>query len=289
MRFRLFRSFRITLDMIKVEHTLFALPFAFLGAFLGADGFPALPKWVWIILAMVGARSAAMSFNRWADHAYDAQNPRTRGRALPAGQLSRCFIVAFIAATSSLFIFACYRLNWLSLALSPVALLVVFFYSFTKRFTWTSHFFLGLSLACAPIGGWVAIRGTMEPGILLFGLVVALWIAGGDILYACLDIDFDRQAGLFSIPVRWGIAKALRIALGLHLSMLLVLALAFFLFGLGWISWVGYLLVAGLLALEHRLVSPTDIRRVNTAFFTMNAVISSVLFLTVAADLVFRR
>ncbi len=281
-------NFRITLEMIKVEHTLFALPFAFLGAFLGSGGFPEPIRWLWIAIAMAAARSAAMAFNRWVDHAYDAQNPRTSSRALPSGQLSRIYVMSFTVLSSGLFLAACSRLNRLSLALSPLALLIVFFYSFTKRFTWSSHFFLGLSLACAPIGGWIAVRGSLDPGMLLFGLVVALWIGGGDILYACMDIDFDRRVGLYSIPARWGINVALRTAVVLHLVMLIALAMAFLYFRLGWISWGGYFVVVLLLTIEHRLVSPNDIRRVNTAFFTMNAVISSVLFFTVAADLTLR-
>lgn len=286
---RLLKSFQITLEMIKMEHTLFALPFAFLGAFLGANGIPSLSRWWWIVLAMLGARSAAMAFNRLVDHHFDAQNPRTQGRALPSGQLSRLFTIMFILVFSFLFFFACHQLNFLALALSPLALLIIFFYSYTKRFTWTSHFFLGLSLACAPLGGWIAIRGTLEPGMLIFGLVVALWIAGGDILYSCLDIDFDRSIGLFSIPAKWGITIALRIALLLHLAMLFALAAALVYFQLQWISWIGFLLVFILLTAEHRIVSPTEISRVNTAFFTLNAVISAVLFLAVAADLLSRR
>lgn len=275
----------VILEMIRFEHTLFALPFAYVGAFLAAGGWPGLRPAGWILVAMVGARSAAMAFNRLVDLPFDRDNPRTAGRALPRGKLSRGFTVGFVVVSCGLFFVACAELNRLALLLSPVALLIVLGYSFTKRFTWLSHFFLGLALAVAPAGGWVAVRGTLDAPILLISLVVVLWTAGFDIVYACQDLDFDRRTGLHSAPARWGIAVALRWAAATHAAAAVVLAAAFWVFNLHWVSWLGWFLICGALAYEHLIVSPHDLRRLNTAFFTVNSVISTVLLITVGLDL----
>jgi 4-hydroxybenzoate polyprenyltransferase len=285
---KLINTFGVTLEMIKVEHTLFALPFAFLGAFLAAGGLPTGIQVLWILAAMFGARSAAMAFNRLTDHRIDSLNPRTSRRALPMGLVSRQFVVIFIIFSGGVFFLACWKLNPLAFKLSPLALGIIFFYSLTKRFTWTAHIFLGLALACAPLGGWVAVRGSLNPEPLLLGLAVALWIAGGDIIYACMDRDFDSRMGLHSIPEHWGIPTALKIAMGLHVAMAAVLVLAAFVFQLGWIAWVGLGMVFLLLVLEHRLVNPNDLSRANSAFFTVNAIISFTLFTSTAVDLLLR-
>lgn len=270
--------------MVKVEHTVFALPFAFLGALLAAQGLPGAAEIVWILLAMVGARSAAMGFNRLIDLPFDARNPRTANRALPRGDLSRAFVVAFVIASAIVFIFAASRLNRLSLALSPVALAIVFFYSYTKRFTWLAHIFLGLSLACAPIGAWIALRGSLSSTPLILGLAVLLWVAGFDIIYACQDVEFDRRERLHSIPKRFGVAGALWISGALHLLMLGVLGFLFANEGLGLISLAGLGLVGALLAYQHWLVRPGDLSRANTAFFTINGWISILLLATTTVD-----
>jgi 4-hydroxybenzoate polyprenyltransferase len=282
---RLISTFGVTLEMIKIEHTLFALPFAFLGAFLGARGLPSGSQMLWILVAMFGARSAAMAFNRLSDHYIDGLNPRTSQRALPLGLVSRQFVAVFIVVSAGVFFMACWQLNPLALRLSPLALALIFFYSLTKRFTWTAHLFLGLALACAPLGGWVAVTGSLNPEPLLLGLAVALWIAGGDIIYSCMDRDFDSRMGLHSIPERWGIPAALKIAMVLHLAMAVILMLVVYVFDLGWIVWAGLALVFILLVWEHRLVKPGDLTRANTAFFTVNVIISFTLFAATALDL----
>jgi len=283
---RLLRRVKTTLEMVKIEHTVFALPFAFLGAFLAARGFPRPGQIGWILLAMVGARSAAMAFNRLADLPFDARNPRTAGRALPRGEVTPAFVAAFTLVSASLLVFASAMLNPLAFKLSPLALAIVFFYSFTKRFTWLSHLFLGLGLACAPMGAWIAVRGEMAVTPLHCGLAVALWIAGTDIIYACQDVDFDRVISLHSIPKRFGVAPALVISGLLHVIMVLLLVWIFRREGLGTLSFAGLAVVAALLAYEHSLVKPSDLSRVNTAFFTVNGWISILLFLTTSIDLV---
>jgi 4-hydroxybenzoate polyprenyltransferase len=281
----LFKKIRIVLEMVKIEHTIFALPFAFMGAFFAARGFPSLAQIGWILLAMVGARSAAMAFNRLVDFSYDARNPRTANRALPKKQLTRAFVIAFILLSSAVFVFAASRLNRLSLELSPLALGIVFFYSYTKRFTWLTHLFLGISLACAPIGAWIAIRGTIAPVPLILGLVVVLWVAGFDVIYSCQDVEFDKLESLNSIPKRFGVAAALRFSAILHLTMLIILGFLFWREGLGTISFLGLAIVGVLIAYEHSLVRPTDLSRANTAFFTINGWISILLFATTMTDL----
>jgi 4-hydroxybenzoate polyprenyltransferase len=271
--------------MVKIEHTIFALPFAFLGAFLAAGGFPRPAQIGWILLAMVGARSAAMAFNRLVDLPFDAKNPRTVNRALPQKLLTSSFVVAFIAASSAVLVFAASRLNHLSLELSPVALGIIFFYSYTKRFTWLTHIFLGISLACAPIGAWIAIRGSVSWSPVVLGVAVALWVAGFDVIYSCQDVEFDRGESLYSIPKRFGVTGALWISAALHLVMIGILAFLFWREGLGGISLSGLGIVALLLAYEHSLVRPTDLSLANTAFFTINGWISILLFVTTTIDL----
>ena len=275
--------------MIKIEHTVFALPFAFLGACLAARGFPSLPKIGYICLAMVGARSAAMAFNRLADFRFDLRNPRTSGRALPKGLLSRTYVAAFVVASSLVFVFAASRLNRLALALSPAALAIILLYSYTKRFTWWTHFFLGASLACAPIGAWVAVRGSISATPLILGLAVALWTAGFDIIYACQDVEFDRREPLHSVPKRFGVAPSLWISALLHLTMIVLLGFLFWQEGLGMLSLGGLALVAALLAYEHSLVRPSDLSRANTAFFTVNGWISMLLFVVTTVDLLLHK
>ncbi len=280
------KSLKITLEMIKIEHTLFALPFAFLGAVLAAHGFPSAWQIFWIVVAMVGARSAAMAFNRLADKSIDAANPRTSMRAIPAGLLSTNFVALFTAASSILFFIAAYELNQLTLLLSPIALASVLFYSYTKRFTSFSHLVLGWCLSIAPTGAWIAVRGAIDsPVPLLLSLAVMLWTAGFDVIYACQDYEFDVKAGLNSIPQKFGIANALWIARILHLGMFAALLAVYALTGLHWIGLIGIFATAALLIYQHSIVKANDLSRLNAAFFTTNAVVSIILFLTVAADI----
>jgi len=273
---------------VKFEHTIFAFPFALLGALLAVRGLPRPAQIGWIILAMVGARSAAMAFNRLVDLPYDARNPRTANRALPRGELTRGFVVAFIIVSSAALVFAASRLNRLSLELSPLALGIIFLYSYTKRFTWWTHFFLGLALACAPVGAWIALRGDLTLTPLLLGLAVILWVSGFDLIYSCQDVEFDRGEPLHSVPKRFGVAAALWISGVLHLAMIGILALLFWREGLGILSFLGLAAVALLLAYEHSLVRPTDLSRANTAFFTINGWISILLFAVTMADLLWK-
>jgi 4-hydroxybenzoate polyprenyltransferase len=273
--------FRTVLEMIKFEHSVFALPFALVGALLAASTAHELPTWrqiLWIIVAMVGARSAAMTVNRIADRAYDAKNPRTANRALPKGELSVGFAWMFTIAASALLVIAAWQLNALALKLSPVALAVLFFYSYTKRFTSWAHFVLGFCLGMSPAAAWIAIRGSLDWRMLILCAAVTLWVGGFDVLYACQDVEFDKQAGLYSIPKRFGVANALLIARGLHIVMVMLLTWLAISFGLGWPAWVGICVVAALLAYEHSLVKPNDLSKMNAAFFTVNGYIS-LLFL----------
>jgi 4-hydroxybenzoate polyprenyltransferase len=285
----LFRNLRVTLEMIKWEHSIFALPFALCGAMLAAGGLPTLRQLVWIIVAMVSARSAAMAFNRVADASIDAANPRTQTRALPAGTLSPTFVTSFVIVSCAMFILAASQLNRLALELSPVALAVVLLYSYTKRFTRWSHLVLGFSLGIAPAAAWIAVRGSLDPRILLLTAAVTFWVGGFDVLYACQDYEFDRQSGLHSIPRYIGIGGALAVARAFHIVMLILLIALVTVFGLGKLAIVGVIAVAALLAYEHTLVSPRDLSKLNAAFFTMNGVISIVFFGFVAADLLTRR
>ncbi len=284
----LLKNLRTTLEMIKWEHSIFALPFALCGAMLAAGGLPTLRQLLWIIVAMIAARSAAMSFNRLADASIDAANPRTHTRALPAGELTQSFVRNFTALSSAVFVLAAWQLNHLAFLLSPVALAILLLYSYTKRWTRWSHLVLGFALGIAPAAAWIAVRGSLDPHILLLTAAVTLWVAGFDVLYACQDLDFDLQAGLHSIPRYCGIGKALWIARLLHLSMLFLLAALVWVFGLGTFAVLGVVAVLALLAYEHSLVSARDLSKLNAAFFTMNGIIAVVFFVFLAADLLLR-
>jgi len=274
--------------MIKIEHTLFALPFALLGAILAAQGLPSARQILWISLAMIGARSAAMAFNRIADREYDARNPRTSVRAIPAGLLSVDFVWAFTVLAAILFFIAAAMLNRLTLVLAPIALASVIVYSFTKRWTALSHLVLGWCLAIAPSGAWIAVRGTITTTPLLLSLVVLLWTAGFDVLYACQDYDFDRREGLFSIPVRFGVARALWIARGLHAGAFAALVALYWLTHLGPVALTGVVATGVLLVHQHRLVRANDLSRLNAAFFTTNAFVSVVLFVSFGTAVLLR-
>ncbi len=267
--------------MIKFEHTLFALPFAFLGAVLAADGLPTWRQILWITVAMFGARSAAMTFNRIIDRKFDAENPRTANRELPSGKLSVSFAWAFFIVSVVLFEVAAYSLNWLTFVLSPVALISVLGYSYAKRFTSFAHLILGWSLAISPTAAWIAVRGAIDDEIpLLLSLLVMMWTAGFDVLYACQDYEFDKRAGLRSIPARFGIKNSLKIARLFHVQAFIVLLILYFATGLGWLALVGVLLVGALMVYQHTLVKPNDLSRMNAAFFTTNAFVSVILFIT---------
>jgi 4-hydroxybenzoate polyprenyltransferase len=282
------RSLRVTLEMIKWEHSIFALPFALCGAMLAASGLPTAHQLLWIVVAMLAARSAAMAFNRLADAAIDAANPRTRTRALPAGQLSPAFVATFVIVSCAIFIVAAAQLNRLALWLSPVALAVLLLYSYTKRFTRWSHLVLGFALGIAPSAAWIAVRGSLDPRILLLTAAVTFWVAGFDVLYACQDFQFDRDAGLHSIPRHLGIRQALWVARSFHVVMLVLLIALLPAFALGKLAFAGVIAVMLLLLYEHSLVKPNDLSRLNAAFFTMNGVISVVFAVFVAGDLLLR-
>ncbi|MER3429080.1 MAG: 4-hydroxybenzoate octaprenyltransferase [Pyrinomonas sp.] len=274
-------SLRATLAMIKIEHTLFALPFAFLGAVLAAGGAPTSWQAFWITAAMVGARSCAMTFNRIVDRQFDAANPRTRSREIPTGRVSLRFAYAFTAASAALFLLAAAMLNRLTLLLAPIALASVLVYSYTKRFTSLSHIVLGWCLSIAPTGAWIAVRGAIDSVVpLVLSLIVLLWTAGFDVLYACQDYDFDRRVGLRSIPARVGIARALWIARALHLAAFAALVVLYRLTNLGTLALVGVIATGALLIYQHRLVRADDLSRLNAAFFTTNAFVSVILFIT---------
>jgi 4-hydroxybenzoate polyprenyltransferase len=280
----------LTLEMIKFEHSVFALPFALTGALLalrgaGYGGGEIARKVLWIIVAMVGARSAAMAFNRLVDADIDSRNPRTKMRHLPAGVLSRGFAWAFVAGSSAFFLFAAGELNRLCLRLAPVALIIVFSYSFTKRFTSWSHVVLGFSLGIAPAAAWIAVRGSLDPRILWLTAAVTLWTAGFDVIYSCQDYDFDCAEGLFSVPRVIGIRAALLVARALHVGMVICLLALVHTMGLGVLALAGVGAIIALLVYEHSLVKPGDLSRVNAAFFTMNGYVSVLFFLFWAADI----
>ena len=273
---------RTVLEMIKFEHSVFALPFALTGALLAArataHSWPALRQILWIIVAMIGARSAAMTVNRIADLRYDRENPRTASRALATGALSVSFAWGFTIVAAGLLVIAAWQLNPLALKLSPAALAVLFFYSYTKRFTSWSHLVLGFCLGISPAAAWIAITGTLDWRMLILCAAVTLWVGGFDVLYGCQDVEFDRRAGLHSIPKRFGIARALLMARGMHAVMVMLLAWLAASFSLPWPAWAGIAVVAALLAYEHSLVKPDDLSRMNAAFFAVNGYIS-LLFL----------
>jgi 4-hydroxybenzoate polyprenyltransferase len=284
-----FRNLKITLEMIKWEHSIFALPFALCGAMLAAGGMPAWRQLAWIVVAMLSARSAAMAFNRLADASIDAANPRTATRALPVGQLTPAFVSTFVLVTCAIFVLSASQLNRLTLFLSPVALTVILLYSYTKRFTRWSHLVLGFALGIAPAAAWIAVRGSLDPRILLLTAAVTFWVAGFDVIYSCQDRDHDNSHGLHSLPRYLGIRRALVIARIFHIVMLALLVALIVTFGLGKLAAAGVIAVAVLLFYEHTLVRYDNLSKLNAAFFTMNGVISVVFFLFVAGDLFSRR
>jgi len=281
-----FRSTRVTLEMIKWEHSIFALPFALTGAVLAAGGWPRLPVLGWILVCMVSARSAAMAFNRLVDAKIDAANPRTAMRAIPAGQLSSGFVAAFTAVAVGVFLFAASMLNRLTLELAPVALAVVLGYSYMKRVTRWSHLVLGLALGIAPSAAWIAVRGSYDARAMLLTAIVILWVGGFDVLYACQDFEYDRKVGLFSVPAAFGLEGAFWIARGMHLGVVVLIFLLLHVFALGPIALAGMCLVTALLAYEHAIVKPRDLSRMNAAFFTLNGIISVVFFVAVVAQVI---
>jgi 4-hydroxybenzoate polyprenyltransferase len=274
---------RTVLEMIKFEHSIFALPFALTGALLAArakvHGWPAIRQVTWIVVAMVAARSAAMTLNRIADLRYDKQNPRTKMRALATGALSVSFAWTFTLIAAAVFLLAAWELNRLALELAPLALLILFFYSYTKRFTNWSHLFLGFALGISPAAAWIAITGGLDWRMLILCAAVTLWVGGFDVLYACQDVEFDKGAGLFSVPRQFGIAGALRIARVMHIGVVVLLSWLAYSFGLPWPAWVGIAVVAVLLAYEHSLVRADDLSKLNAAFFTVNGYISMLFLL----------
>lgn len=283
------KNTRITLEMIKIEHTLFALPFAFLGAVLAAGGLPSAWQILWITLAMVGARSTAMAFNRLADREIDGRNPRTQSRALPAGKLSVGFVRAFTVVSAAIFFISAAMLNRLTLALAPVALASILLYSYMKRWTLLSHLVLGWCLAIAPTGAWIAVRGTIDsPVPILLSLVVMLWTAGFDVLYACQDQEFDRDAGLHSVPRKFGVKRALWIARLFHAEAFITLIALYLVSHLSVIALVGVIATGALLIYQHTLVRANDLSRLNAAFFTTNAFVSLILLATFGSAAMFK-
>lgn len=283
------KSTAITLEMIKWEHSIFALPFALTGAVLAAGGWPAGRVVFWIIVSMVSARSAAMAFNRWADAELDAANPRTALRALPAGALSRRFVGGFVLVSAVIFVVSAGMLNRLALVLAPVALGVVLGYSYMKRVTRWSHLVLGLALGIAPSAAWIAVRGSLDARIIVLTVAVLLWVGGFDMLYACQDFEHDQRVGLRSVPQAFGLERAFWMARAMHAAMVGMLIWLVSLFGLGGVAWAGIGVVSVLLAYEHSIVSPHDLKRMNAAFFTLNGVISVIFFMFVAADVLLGR
>ena len=289
----MWKRIRLTLEMIKFEHSVFALPFALTGALLAIreGGLSARTIWIkigWIVIAMVGARSAAMAFNRLIDAPIDARNPRTRMRHLPAGLISRGFTWGFVAISAVVFLLAARQLNGLCFRLAPLALGIVFFYSFTKRFTSLSHLVLGFALGVAPAAAWIAMRGSPDPRILWLTAAVTFWTAGFDVIYACQDFEFDSVEGLFSLPRRLGIARALQVSRMFHVLMVACLLALVFSLHMGALSLAGVGAVTGLLIYEHSLVKPNDLSRVNAAFFTMNGYVSMLFFVFWAADVLWK-
>jgi 4-hydroxybenzoate polyprenyltransferase len=274
---------KTVLEMIKFEHSVFALPFALTGALLAArwtrHGWPSLRQVLWIVVAMVAARSAAMTMNRIADLRYDRENPRTKQRPLPTGALTLQFAWVFTVVAVAIFFVAAGQLNLLALKLAPLAIAILFFYSFTKRFTTWSHLFLGFALGISPAAAWIAITGGLDQRMLILCAAVTLWVGGFDVLYACQDIDYDRSAGLFSVPKRFGIAKALFIARIMHIGVIAFLAWLALSFGLPWPAWAGIAVVASLLTYEHSLVKANDLSKLDAAFFTVNGYISMLFLL----------
>jgi 4-hydroxybenzoate polyprenyltransferase len=285
----LWRSTVVTLEMIKWEHSVFALPFALTAAVLAAGGWPPWRVLGLIVICMVSARSAAMAFNRLADAKLDAANPRTALRALPAGTLSSGFVAGFVVVSALVFVVSAAMLNRLTLELAPLALAVVLLYSYMKRVTRWSHVVLGLALGIAPSAAWIAVRGSLDARIVVLTVAVLLWVGGFDVLYACQDFEHDRAVGLNSVPQAFGLEAAFWIARAMHIGMLAMLCWLIVLFGLGKIAMLGVAVVAVLLLYEHSIISPRDMRRMNAAFFTLNGIISVLFFGFVAVDVLMRR
>ncbi len=274
------KKIRILLEMIKFEHTVFAMPFAFMGAFLAKRGVPDALTFLWVILAMVGARTAAMGFNRISDWRFDAANPRTAERAIPAGEVKLGEAWTMVALFSGLFFFSCFMLNPLTFKLSPFALSLTFFYSLTKRFTWLCHVVLGIALAFSPLGGWVAVKGTLFDFPFALSLGVLFWVAGFDTVYACLDADFDREAGLFSMPSRFGRKRAFQLAVVFHIIAFVLFVVTGILSSLQYPYYIGVIATAVALFYQHLVVNPKDLSRIQLSFFTMNGLISLTLFVS---------
>lgn len=277
---------KVFLEMIKFEHTLFALPFAYLGAFLASNGFPTLEKFIWITLAMIGARTAAMSLNRLIDRYIDARNPRTRERAIPSGKLGATEAYIYTILSFLLLGVSAYQLNWLAFELMPIAVFFLVLYSYTKRFTWACHLVLGISLGLAPMGAWIGVTGHWALAPVLLGLGVLFWVAGFDIVYACQDVEFDRKEGLHSIPAIFGVTRGLEISIAFH-----VLAPLFFIAvgvaaGLHWLYFIGVAIAILLLFRQHRIISSSDLSKVGIAFFNLNGYLSVLLFIFSVFDLV---
>ena len=267
------------LEMIKFKHTVFAMPFALMGAFLAARGVPSLNVFFWVVIAMVGARTAAMTFNRIVDRRFDAANPRTAQRAIPAGEVSMSESWLMVVFSSALFFFACWMLNSMALIIAPFALSLTFIYSLTKRFTWLCHVVLGVALAFSPLGGWVAVAGSMTGYPWVLSLGVLFWVAGFDCVYACLDAEFDRKAGLYSMPASFGRKKAFRLAVFFHVLAFILFTLTGYLQGLNIIYYIGIVLTGGALFYQHFVVNPKDLSRIQVSFFSMNGFIALTLFL----------
>lgn len=282
------KKLKIFLEMIKFEHTIFALPFAYLGAFLAAGGVPAAADMLWITLAMVGARTAAMALNRLIDRHIDAQNPRTAGRALPKGLLAIGEVYLYMALSFFLLAFSAYQLNSLALKLMPIAVLILVFYSYTKRFTWACHLFLGLALGLAPVGAWIGVTGQWALAPVLLGLGVMSWVAGFDIVYACQDAEFDRKKGLHSIPADFGVKRGLEISILLHVMAPLLFIATGLAMEMGWIYYIGVGVAIILLFRQHRIVSASDLSKVGVAFFNLNGYLSVLLFFFAVLDLVLK-
>ena len=278
------KNIKIIFTDIKIAHTVFALPFAVMSAFLAAEGMPGLGKLIWILIAMFGARNGAMAFNRIVDSKLDRLNPRTKDRALPARKSTAKQYWVFLILSSFVFLFSAYMLNSLAFALSPVALVIVFGYSFAKRFTSLSHLWLGVAISIAPVGAWVAVREEISIESLVLGTAVVFWLVGFDIIYSCMDVDSDRSNNLHSIPQKFGVRTALRLAFSSHCMMILFLILLLFIPALGWVYFFGVILTAGLLFYEHSLVREDDLLLVNVAFFNINGIISVLLMLFVIVD-----
>jgi len=269
---------RVLLEMIKFKHTVFALPFALMGAFLAGRGVPAPAVFFWVIVAMAGARTSAMGFNRIADRHFDALNPRTRERAIPAGQVTLVESWLLVIVAGALFFFACFMLNRLALLIAPVALALTLLYSLTKRFTWLCHVVLGLALAFSPLGGWVAVSGSFQGFPWVLSLGVLFWVAGFDTIYACLDADFDRQAGLYSLPAKFGRRRAFHLAVAFHVLAFLLFTATGYQAGLNFIYFAGIALTGGALFYQHFVVSPGDLSRIQLSFFSLNGFIALTLF-----------